>query len=111
MIPVASVQNSRRGVARTNYWDLVRQRWLEVALFGACLIYPALLAVGRVRDTLVSSSITLPPSLLVVFVASFLASAWIPASAFRMLLFRVASRSTLSAGSLSSVAPNLSVRC
>jgi O-antigen/teichoic acid export membrane protein len=40
-------------------------------LFAACLTYPILVAVGCVRDAMVSSLISLPPSLLVVFAASF----------------------------------------
>jgi O-antigen/teichoic acid export membrane protein len=40
-------------------------------LFAACLTYPVLVAVGRVRDALIVSLISLPPSLLVIFLASF----------------------------------------
>jgi O-antigen/teichoic acid export membrane protein len=43
----------------------------NLALFAACLTYPMLVAVGRVRDALVSSLISLPPSLLVVLCAAF----------------------------------------
>jgi O-antigen/teichoic acid export membrane protein len=58
--------------------------WLEVvplvrilciaylSLFAACLTYPVLVAAGSVRDALVSSLISLPPSLLAIFAASFL---------------------------------------
>ena len=45
---------------------------LNMALFAACLTYPVLVAVGSVRDALVSSLISLPPSLPVVLCASFL---------------------------------------
>ncbi|MGN6284164.1 MAG: oligosaccharide flippase family protein [Afipia sp.] len=57
--------------------------WLEIvplvrlsclgylALFAACLTYPVLVAVGRVRDALTSSLISLPPSLLMIGIASF----------------------------------------
>ena len=43
----------------------------SISLFAACLTYPILVAAGQVRDTLVSSLISLPPSLLVVFISSF----------------------------------------
>ncbi|HEY4261666.1 MAG TPA: oligosaccharide flippase family protein, partial [Schlesneria sp.] len=42
----------------------------SLALFAACLTYPILVTVGRVRDTLIASLISLPPSLLIVFVAA-----------------------------------------
>lgn len=59
------------------------QNWLEIvplvrllsianlALFAACLSYPVLVAVGSVRDALLSSFISLPPSLVVILCASF----------------------------------------
>jgi O-antigen/teichoic acid export membrane protein len=43
-----------------------------MALFAACLSYPMLVAVGSVRDALVSSLVSLPPSLLVILCAAFL---------------------------------------
>ncbi|QPF86540.1 oligosaccharide flippase family protein [Bradyrhizobium genosp. L] len=43
----------------------------SMALFSATLIYPTLVAVGRIKDGLLASVISLPPSLLVVFIASF----------------------------------------
>lgn len=43
----------------------------SLSLFAACLTYPVLVAVGRVRDTLIASIISVPPSLLMVFIASF----------------------------------------
>ncbi|MCW2283333.1 O-antigen/teichoic acid export membrane protein [Rhodoblastus acidophilus] len=49
-------------------------RWLclgSLALFAACLSYPVLVATGRVRDALTSSLISLPPSLAMIFAASF----------------------------------------
>jgi O-antigen/teichoic acid export membrane protein len=76
--------------------------WLEVvplarmlcvaslALFAACLTYPVLVAVGRVRDTLTSSLISLPPSLLVVFIASFFGVRAVAASAFLTLPLQAA---------------------
>ncbi|SFK77124.1 oligosaccharide flippase family protein [Methylocapsa palsarum] len=43
----------------------------SLSLFAASLTYPVLVAVGRVRDSLVSSFISLPPSLLMILIASF----------------------------------------
>jgi O-antigen/teichoic acid export membrane protein len=65
---------------------LVRMLCLaSLSLFAACLTYPVLVAVGRVRDTLTSSLISLPPSLLVIFVASFFGIQAVAASAFLTL--------------------------
>ncbi|MBV8524308.1 MAG: lipopolysaccharide biosynthesis protein [Acetobacteraceae bacterium] len=62
---------------------LLGQQWAEVIpilriialaslwMFAAFLSYPALVAVGRVRDTFVSSIIALPPCILLTFAASF----------------------------------------
>jgi O-antigen/teichoic acid export membrane protein len=50
-----------------------------MAVFAACLSYPVLVAVGRVRDALVSSFVSLPPSLLVILCAAFFG---VQASAF-----------------------------
>ncbi|MCW2318377.1 O-antigen/teichoic acid export membrane protein [Rhodoblastus acidophilus] len=44
----------------------------SLALFAACLTYPILVATGHVRDALISSLISLPPSVAVMFAASFL---------------------------------------
>jgi len=41
-----------------------------LALFPAFMTYPTLVALGRVRDTLWMSLISLPPSMLLIFVAS-----------------------------------------
>ena len=60
----------------------------SLSLFAACLTYPVLVAVGRVRDTLVSSLISLPPSLLVIFVASFFGVQAVAASALLTLPFQ-----------------------
>jgi O-antigen/teichoic acid export membrane protein len=60
----------------------------SLSLFAACLTYPVLVAVGRVRDTLVSSLISLPPSLLVIFVASFFGVQVVAASALMILPFQ-----------------------
>jgi O-antigen/teichoic acid export membrane protein len=70
---------------------LVRMLCLaSLSLFAACLTYPVLVAVGRVRDTLISSLISLPPSLLVIFVASFFGVGAVAASAFLTLPFQAA---------------------
>jgi O-antigen/teichoic acid export membrane protein len=70
---------------------LVRMLCLaSLALFAACLTYPVLVAVGRVRDTLISSLISLPPSLLVIFVASFFGVRAVAASALLTLPFQAA---------------------
>lgn len=74
--------------------------WLEVvplarmicigylALFVASLTYPVLVAIGSVRDALIASLISLPPSLLVVFVASFMGVQAVAASAMLTLPFQ-----------------------
>jgi O-antigen/teichoic acid export membrane protein len=76
--------------------------WLEVvplvqllcvgylSLFAACLTYPVLVAAGSVRDTLLSSLISLPPSLLIIFAASFFGVKAIAASALLTLPFQAA---------------------
>ncbi len=76
--------------------------WLEVvpltrmlclaslSLFAACLTYPVLVAVGRVRDTLTSSLISLPPSLVLIFIASFFGVRAVAASAFLTLPLQAA---------------------
>jgi O-antigen/teichoic acid export membrane protein len=43
----------------------------SLALFASSLTYPTLVALGRVRDTLTASLISLPPSLALVCAASF----------------------------------------
>jgi O-antigen/teichoic acid export membrane protein len=76
--------------------------WLEIvplvrmmciaylSLFVACLSYPVLVAVGSVRDALISSLISLPPSLLIIFVASFFGVQAVAASAMLTLPFQAA---------------------
>jgi O-antigen/teichoic acid export membrane protein len=76
--------------------------WLEIvplvrmmciaylSLFAACLTYPVLVAVGSVRDALMSSLISLPPSLLIIFVASFFGVEAVAASAMLTLPFQAA---------------------
>lgn len=43
----------------------------SLSLFAACLTYPTLVSLGHVRDTLTASLISVPPSFLVMFIASF----------------------------------------
>jgi O-antigen/teichoic acid export membrane protein len=57
----------------------------NLALFAACLTYPVLVAVGHVRDALISSCISLPPSLLLIFAASFISIEAVAASALLTL--------------------------
>jgi O-antigen/teichoic acid export membrane protein len=57
----------------------------NLALFAACLTYPVLVAVGHVRDALISSLISLPPSLLLIFAASFVSIEAVAASALLTL--------------------------
>ena len=57
----------------------------NLALFAACLTYPVLVAVGHVRDALISSLISLPPSLLLIFAASFIGIEAVAASALLTL--------------------------
>ncbi|WP_445492990.1 oligosaccharide flippase family protein [Rhodopseudomonas sp. RCAM05734] len=76
--------------------------WLEIvplvrlicigylALFAACLTYPVLVAAGRVHDALLSSLISLPPSLCLVFAASFWGVTWVAASMLVTLPFQAA---------------------
>jgi O-antigen/teichoic acid export membrane protein len=60
----------------------------SLSLFAACLTYPVLVAVGRVRDSLISSLISLPPSLLVIYIASFFGVQAVAASALLTLPFQ-----------------------
>lgn len=76
--------------------------WLEVvpliqllclgylSLFAACLTYPVLVAAGSVRDTLLSSLISLPPSLLIILIASFFGVKAVAASTLLTLPFQAA---------------------
>jgi O-antigen/teichoic acid export membrane protein len=76
--------------------------WLEIvplvrmmciaylSLFAACLTYPVLVAVGSVRDALISSLISLPPSLLIIFGASFWGVQAVATSAMLTLPFQAA---------------------
>ncbi len=60
----------------------------NLALFAACLSYPVLVAAGSVRDALVSSLISLPPSLAVILAASFVSVQAVAASALLALPFQ-----------------------
>lgn len=62
----------------------------NMALFAACLSYPVFVAVGSVRDALISSCISLPPSLLVVLGASFLGVQAVAGAALLTLPFQAA---------------------
>lgn len=62
----------------------------NMALFAACLSYPVLVAVGRVRDALVSSLISLPPSILLILCASFFGVRMVAAAALLTLPFQAA---------------------
>src|SRR3979409_2219876 len=59
-----------------------------ISIFAACLTYPVLVAVGSLRDALISSLISLPPSLLVIFIASFFGIQAVAASALLSLPFQ-----------------------
>lgn len=54
----------------------------SLCLFPAFLTYPLLVAVGRVRDTLTMSLITVPASLVLLFAASFFGLEAVAASLF-----------------------------
>jgi O-antigen/teichoic acid export membrane protein len=62
----------------------------SLSLFAACLTYPVLVAVGSVRDAMISSLISLPPSLLLVFVASFFGVKAVAAASLLTLPFQAA---------------------
>lgn len=89
-------------MARPIIFIWLGQTWLEIvplvrvlclanlAIFGACLSYPIFVAVGSVRDALISSLISLPPSLLVILYASFHGVHAVAASALLTLPFQTA---------------------
>ena len=62
----------------------------SLSLFAACLTYPTLVAVGRIKDTLRASLISLPPSLAAIFVASFFGVNAVAASALFALPLQAA---------------------
>ena len=77
------------GQTWTEIVPLVRMLCIaSLSLFAACLTYPVLVALGFVRDTLISSLISLPPSLFVIFVASFFSVRAVAASALLTLPFQ-----------------------
>jgi O-antigen/teichoic acid export membrane protein len=62
---------------------LVRMLALSsLCLFPIFMTYPILVSLGRVRDTLIVSLITVPPSLLVIFIASSFGLQAVAASQF-----------------------------
>jgi O-antigen/teichoic acid export membrane protein len=73
----------------TDIVPLVRMLCIAyLALFAACLTYPVLVAVGSVRDALISSFISLPPSLIVIFIASFFGVEAVAAASLLCLPFQ-----------------------
>jgi O-antigen/teichoic acid export membrane protein len=62
----------------------------NMALFAACLSYPVFVAIGRVRDALISSLISLPPSLLIILCAAFFGVQAVAAAALLTLPFQAA---------------------
>jgi O-antigen/teichoic acid export membrane protein len=75
----------------TDIVPLVRMLCIAyLALFAACLTYPVLVAVGSVRDALISSAISLPPSLVVIFIAAFFGVEAVAAAALLCLPFQAA---------------------
>ncbi len=62
----------------------------NLAMFGACMTYPVLVAAGRVRDALISSLIALPPSMIVGLIAAFYGVQALAASALITLPFQAA---------------------
>lgn len=59
-----------------------------VAMFGACMTYPVLVAVGRVHDALMASLISLPPSMVVTLASAFFGVKMLAASALLTLPFQ-----------------------
>ncbi len=59
-----------------------------MSLFASCLTYPMLVALRSVNDALKSSLISLPPSLVLVFFASFFGVQAVAASALLTLPFQ-----------------------
>jgi len=62
---------------------LVRMMALgSLCLFPAFMTYPLLVSIGRIRDTVTMSLISLPPSLVIIAAASFLGLEWVAAAQF-----------------------------
>jgi O-antigen/teichoic acid export membrane protein len=62
----------------------------SISLFSSCLIYPMLVAAGRVKDTLTASLVSLPPSLALIVAASFFGVTGVAASALLAMPFQAA---------------------
>jgi O-antigen/teichoic acid export membrane protein len=60
-----------------------------LVMFPAFLTYPMLIALGRVKDTLIASLISLPPSMILVSAATFLGLEAVAASLFLTAPFQV----------------------
>lgn len=79
----------------------------SLALFAACLTYPVLVAIGRVRDTFTATVVSTVPSLGIIFGASFFGLEVLAASALVTLplqamvaLYFVGRRLDIGAGDL-----------
>lgn len=62
----------------------------SLATFATCLTYPVLVAVGRVRDTLIVNLLSIPPSLLLLYAASLYGVEWVAATALVALPLQAA---------------------
>jgi len=62
----------------------------SVSLVAASLTYPVLVGVGRIQDTVISSLISLPPSFIVVLLASHYGAVAVAASALITFPFQAA---------------------
>jgi len=62
----------------------------SLCMFGAGLSFPVLVAAGRIHDALLASLISVPPSVLIVFAASFFGLKAVAAAAFVTLPLQVA---------------------
>jgi O-antigen/teichoic acid export membrane protein len=61
----------------------------SLAMFPAFLTYPILVALGRVKDTLIASLVSLPPSFALMFAAAFLGLEAVAASLLLTAPFQV----------------------
>jgi O-antigen/teichoic acid export membrane protein len=89
-------------MAQPIIWIWLGPSWLDIvplirilctaslSLSAACLTYPVLVATGSVRDALISSLISLPPSLLLILAAAFFGVEAVAASALLTLPFQAA---------------------
>jgi O-antigen/teichoic acid export membrane protein len=62
----------------------------SLSMFAASLSYPVFVSAGHVRDALISSLISIPPSVVVIVIASFFGTTAVAASALLTLPFQVA---------------------